>query len=303
MNSALDELVQIPSLIQNHTTSTLSSISCRTLPLQESIVTACHSLLHRLPSTGHGLEETVSHLLEAIVPGLNGNSLSSNYYGFVTGGVTPAARLADNLVTLYDQNVQVHLPKETVATIVEDSALKLLLDLLYFDPERFKGRTFTTGATSSNMLGLACGREWVLQKRSAQAGVNGGGDCLVSVGELGLVEACRRAGIDSVQVLTTMPHSSLRKAASLLGMGRASVIDVGMPEDPLVFDMQKLEKLLSRERYASIVVVSCGEVNTGRFATDSWYQMHTLKALCDRYSAWLHVDGGEDYLHPFESLK
>ncbi|MCJ1397420.1 hypothetical protein MMC11_000613 [Xylographa trunciseda] len=262
MDSTIDELAQAQLLMQTHTTSILSSsLPYQTLPLYESIVNASRSLLSRLPSTGRGLERTISHLIEDIVPGLNGSSLSPNYYGFVTGGVTPAARLADNLVTLLDQNVQVHLPKETIATVVEDRALTMLLDLLHFDHEMFKGRTFTTGATSSNILGLACGREWILQKRLIRAVANEAGNRMDSVGELGLLESCKKAGIDSLQILTTMPHSSLRKAASVLGIGRASVIDVGLSENPLVFDMQKLEKLLSHNRcLCNPVVVSDAEI-------------------------------------------
>ncbi|MCJ1395439.1 hypothetical protein MMC18_008325 [Xylographa bjoerkii] len=292
MDLTIDELTQAQSLIQMHTTSILSnSPPHKTLPLHNSIATASRSLLSRLPFTGHGLEKTASHLIEAIVPGLNGSSLSPNYYGFVTGGATPAARLADNLVTLYDQNAAVHLPKESIATVVEDRALVMLLDLLQFDHDRFKGRIFTTGATSSNILGLACGREWILQKKLIRASVAGAGICIDSVGELGLLEACKRAGVESLQILTTVPHSSLRKAASVLGMGRTSVIDVGHAQNPLVFDMQKLEEMLSRERSASIVVVSCGEVNTGGFATQSSCPMQQVRTLCDKYDAWLHVDG------------
>ena len=293
MESTADELTQAQLLVQLHTASTLSSSPAdRALPLSESIATASRSLVSGLPPTGRGLENTVSHLIEAIIPGLNASSLSPNYYGFVTGGATPAARLADTLVTLHDQNVAVHLPKETVATVVEEQALLMLLDLLHFDHATFKGRTLTTGATSSNILGLACGREWILQRKLTKTTMNGVGNRKDSVGELGLLASCRRAGINSLQILTTMPHSSLRKAAGVLGMGRASVIDVGLIENPLVFDMQKLEKLLSCDKTASIVVVSCGEVNTGDFATQSWYPMQRLRSLCDKYDAWLHVDGG-----------
>lgn len=40
------------------------------------------------------------------------------------------ARVAENLVSTYDQNPQVHLPNQTVASNVEDKALRLLMDLL-----------------------------------------------------------------------------------------------------------------------------------------------------------------------------
>lgn len=289
METAKEELDQVHALIQSHTTSVLSSsLSHPTLPSYDSLTKSAASLLARLPLTGYGLEFTINHILESVTPALNGSSLSANYYGFVTGGATPAARLADILVTLYDQNVAVHLPKESVSTVVEDRALVMLLELLHFDPKIWTGRTFTTGATASNVLGLACGRERVLQLRLAKAGIHGDG----AIGELGILEACRRAGVDHIQVLTTMPHSSIRKAASIVGLGRASVVDCGIEGAPLAFDLVKLEQLMSHPRCASIVVVSCGEVNTGGFATHSMDEVLKLRNMCDDYGAWLHVDGG-----------
>lgn len=44
--------------------------------------------------------------------------------------------------------------------------------------------------------------------------------------------------------------------------------------------------------HALMVVVSCGEVNTGLFATNRLESMQNIRLLCDRYNAWLHVDGG-----------
>jgi glutamate/tyrosine decarboxylase-like PLP-dependent enzyme len=50
------------------------------------------------------------------------------------------------------------------------------------------------------------------------------------------------------------------------------------------------------EGVVSIIVVSAGEVNTGRFATNV-LDMPKLRSLADRYGAWIHVDGGA-YLGP-----
>ena len=269
----------------------LSEAHQSTLPSPPALYTSTASLLQHLPHDGLGLRKTTDHLLEDIAPGLNGSSLSPNYYGFVTGGCTPAARIADNLVTLYDQNVAVHLPEQSVATVVEDRALGMLLELLGFDPAKWMGRTFTTGATASNILGLALGRESVLLGALKRA--NGGNEVEESIGELGILEACRRAGIEHFQLLTTMAHSSLRKAASVVGLGRTSVHDVGMEENPLAFDVEKLEEMLARAKTASIVVISCGEVNTGGFATQSYEEVLKLRSMCDKHGAWLHVDAGE----------
>jgi glutamate/tyrosine decarboxylase-like PLP-dependent enzyme len=256
------------------------------LPSLNALARARESLAAHLPSEGAGLEETLRHLREELAPGFNASSRSPNYYGFVTGGATPAASLADNLVTAYDQNVQVHLPNESIAIDVEDRTLSLLCELLDFDPAQWPHRVFTTGATASNILGLACGREYILAEASAHRT-----DADNSVGEVGIVEAMRRAGIDKIQILTTVPHSSLSKAASILGLGRASVANIGKREAPHKFDMHQLRKLLEQPGAASIVAISASEVNTGLFATSGLQEMQEIRKLCDMYGAWIHVDG------------
>ena len=253
------------------------------LPSQENIQNARSRLIKALPGRGRGLEQIQKHIQDDLVPGLNKSSQSPNYYGFVTGGATPAATFADNVVTENDQNVCVHLPKETITTDVEDRASSMVCELLDLEPEEWPHRVFTTGATASNVVGLACGREFVLQ----EAAIFEGRD--ISIAEQGIYESMRMAGIDSVQVLTTVPHSSLRKAASIVGLGRAAVRDVSLPDAPHRFDMQALRAALRKSRVASIVAVSCSEVNTGLFATGK-DQMQEIRKLCDQYGAWIHVD-------------
>lgn len=254
------------------------------------------SLFTRLPQPALGIQKTTDHLLRDIAPALNRASLSPNYYGFVTGGVSPAARVADTVVSFYDQNVGVHLPDQTVATTAEDAAFVLLLDLLNLEKDDWLGRTFTTGATGSNILGLACGREYVINQalgRRQRNSINPNDEVRETVGDKGLLAACRAADIDNVQILTTMPHSSLKKASSILGFGRSSVYDVGKADEFLAFDLEKTETMLKRSNTASIVVISCGEVNTGFFATHSLEDVQVLRSLCDKYNAWLHVDAGK----------
>lgn len=232
-----------------------------------------------------GPQQTLDHLLNDITPALNGQSRSSRYWGFVTGSVLPVAEAADNIVTACDQNVQVHLPAQTIATEVEDTALCMLIKLLSLGvPDFWEGRTFTTGATASNILGLACGREAVIQARLPK-----GSD---GVGELGVLGACLKAGLKEVQVLTSMGHSSLAKAASIVGLGRSSVKELPYSDDePWRLNLDLVKQELQREGFASIIAVSMGEVNTGRFATTGEWDMKYLRELADRYEAWIHVDG------------
>jgi glutamate/tyrosine decarboxylase-like PLP-dependent enzyme len=306
--SVKEETFSIPSAL-TRIQSSLPSPSSPTpaLPSPPTIALAASKIRASLPAQGLGPTTTLDHILTDLAPGFNGSKTSPNYYGFVTGGVLPIAEAADHVVASWDQNVQVHLPHQGVATSVEWWAGALLCELLDLGPERWRGRTFTTGATASNVLGLACGREAVLGakirarravlrdrgevERAEDAG--GGEDAESdSVGELGLLEACRLAGVEEFQVLTAMGHSSLSKAASIVGLGRESVIDVGLEATPWRFDMEKLEGMLPRKGTASIVVLSCGEVNTGRYATSGLEEMRRLREVCDRFGAWLHVDGG-----------
>ena len=273
----------------SHALQILRQKSIPVLPPSSRLEKARSALLETVPEHGLGIEQTSNHLLQDIAPGLNASSLSANFYGFVIGGITPAARIADNIVSTYDQNPFVHLPDQTVATDVEDKALRLLLDLLRFDQKEWSG-IFSTGATASNVLGLACGREYILNKRIKSRLGPGSEE---SVGSLGLLQACRIANVEDINIFTTMAHSSLFKASSILGLGRACVHDVGTSSGEVTFDLQKLEQKLTSGHHnsASIVVVSCGEVNTGLFATHSVAEVQTLRDLCDKYGAWLHVDG------------
>jgi glutamate/tyrosine decarboxylase-like PLP-dependent enzyme len=254
------------------------------LPSQEALQNARSSLLTSIPTQGIGFEQTQQHLQQDIVPGLNGNSKSSRYYGFVTGGATPIATFADKLAVEEDQNVQVHLPNETVATNVEDAALRMLCELLGFDPSNWPHRTFTTGATASNVVGLACGREYIVAEAAKRAGTS------ASIARDGLLEATRAASIHKIQILTTVPHSSLRKAASILGLGHASVIDVSSPSNPQHFSLPALTTALATPNTASIIAISAAEVNTGLFATTGLSELQTLRSLADQHNAWIHVD-------------
>lgn len=283
MDAELDTISRLSHAIANLHTSPLPT---DVLPAQEVLSGARASLKRDLPHDGIGLEDTIRHLTEELGPAFNASSRSANYYGFVTGGSTPAASLADNLVTHFDQNVQVHLPNETLATEVEDRALTLLCSLLDFSPAQWPHRTFTTGATASNILGLACGREYIIAEASAHRT-----DAEVSVGEHGIVEAMRLAGIDNIQILTTVPHSSLSKAASILGLGRSCVRSIGRSDAPHKFNMDLLQKHLALPGAASIVAISASEVNTGIFASSSFEEVQSIRKLCDMYGAWIHVDG------------
>lgn len=241
------------------------------------------------------LPRAIERLTQNVLPYLNASSLSSRYYGFVTGGVTPAALIGDILASIYDQNCAVHLPSESIATEVEVAALNMLIDLFQLPKDEWAvgtegsgGGTFTTGATASNVLGLALGREHVLSEAAKRNGKS------VSVGEHGLLAAAQAAQVDQVVVLSTLPHSSIVKAASLVGIGRANVKSIIKHDTALEIDLEQLQSLAEdaeSERTAYILAISAGEVNTGLFASNSADMIRQARDVCDRCGIWIHVDG------------
>ncbi|EFX03194.1 pyridoxal-dependent decarboxylase [Grosmannia clavigera kw1407] len=281
--------------------SAVDGLGEATLPRADRIEDA----LAALPRAGQadylqprGARAALEHIVDTVVPALNGQNRSGRYFGFVTGSTLPVAEAADNVVSALDQNVAVHLADETVATAVEDAALRMLLDVLELGPASegesatsttpWTGRTFTTGATASNVLALALGREAVVNARLKTPD---------SVATLGLLAACRKADLSDVRILTSMAHSSLYKAASIVGLGRAAVVDMpASAAEPWRLDVAAVERALVAARAAGdhvvhIIAVSAGEVNTGRFATAGKGDMQRLRMLVDTYGAWLHVDG------------
>ncbi|ORY66809.1 pyridoxal phosphate-dependent transferase [Leucosporidium creatinivorum] len=232
-----------------------------------------------LPEEGLGLEAVTDLLLNTIAPAMAGGQAGPRWYGLVTGGVLPAAQLADQLVTSYDPNVQVHNLEDTLTSSLTPLTMRHLLSLLRLPPSLFTQNTLTTGATSSNILGLSLGRDAVISRLKASQGVTGW-----SVPEDGF------GGVE-VDVLCAVPHASIRKAAAIAGIGRRNVLELADADSamPCDFRMGELEERLKANwgtGRGSIVVTSAGEVNTG-----GWTSNHTrIRELCDLYGAWLHID-------------
>jgi glutamate/tyrosine decarboxylase-like PLP-dependent enzyme len=259
----------LPQVIQTH----ITSLQSNSLPITANLTTPIR--FPPLPTTGLGTSKTWTHL-SSIVPSLAQGHAGARYYGtflftsfyrtgFVTGGVTPAALLADYIVSTYDQNVQVHLP-QSISTSIERHTIQMLCDLLSL--EGFNG-TLTTGATAGNIMGIACGRESVIFHLHG-----------VKVSE---------TGNGNVNVLVAGGHSSISKACSILGVGRQNSIDVTSEDFLASFDISRLEQHLyanEKSGIGSIVVATFGEVNTGAFTRD----IATIYSLCQQYKAWLHID-------------
>ncbi|MFV0319696.1 MAG: pyridoxal phosphate-dependent decarboxylase family protein [Microbacterium sp.] len=210
-----------------------------------------------LPDTGAGARAALTTFAERWAPGFSGGA-GPRYFGFVTGGVTPAALAGDWLTGVFDQNAVAAVGSSAAA--LERETVAWIGDLLGLDG--FTG-SFVTGATMSNFVGLAIGRDWFGEQHG------------VSVAEEGMPRPAR--------VLSGAAHASISKALAMLGMGRSALVSLPTLPGREAVDVAALERELAQG--PAIVVANAGTVNTVDFD-----DLRVIADLKERYDFWLHVD-------------
>lgn len=215
-----------------------------------------------LPEDGAGALATLHRFREQYGPYLAAGA-GPRYWGFVTGGVTPAALAGDWVSAAMDMNAA---DKGGAAFNIEVEAIQLLRQLLGL-PDTFAG-SFVTGATMSNFTALAVARQWLGRQQGKDIGQQG----------LGVLH--------DVRVLSCVPHSSVPKCLSMLGIGRDALVKI--PALPLreSVNIAALESWLEEHKEQPVIfVASAGTVNTTDFD-----DLAALAALKQRYNFWLHID-------------
>lgn len=251
------------------------------------------NLVHDLPPSLQHPSDVFQDLLR-IPTAVSSAKLSKHYYGFVSGSTLPIAEAANLLVSAMDLNVMVHDANTSVAVDVEAAALQMLLQLLELPENDWQGRTLTTGATGSNILALAAARDTLVNRLLQRSFPNQG----LTVSNCGLLGACSMVEVKNVKILSQKGHSSVYKSAGILGLGRGCVVECGMEGEPWRWDWNKVQAELDDDSAVCIAVVSCGEVDTGRYGTQGEDDIRTLRDMMDltRHGGWIHVDGGKSSL-------
>lgn len=217
--------------------------------------------MDELPNEGEGALKTLD-FFEAVYAGRISNSAGPRYFGFVTGGSTPASVAGDWLVSTYDQNACGS--NDSIAPQLERQTLHYLRQLLGLDPD-FSG-SFVTGATMSNFVGLAIGRQWL----GEQSGKDPASEGIANM---------------TINIASGTPHSSVLKSLAMLGIGKNAMHRVDTLPGREAVDPGKLESFLAEQSLPVIVVANAGTVNTGDF--DDLAAIGDLKT---KYRFWLHVD-------------
>ncbi|MCM0664944.1 pyridoxal phosphate-dependent decarboxylase family protein [Flavobacterium tyrosinilyticum] len=218
-----------------------------------------------LNELGLGSIEALKEFNERLAP-LMVSSSGPRYWGFVTGGSTPASIVGDWLASVYDQNTQSVTSQGGNSALIEFETINLLLQLLEL-PDSFLGG-FVTGATMSNFTSLAVARQWFGKQYGKDFAKNG-----IS---------------ETINILTATPHSSSIKSLSMLGVGSQNYTVIktieGNREALDIADLEEKIKALNGKPF--ILISSAGTVNTADFD-----DFETIAKLREKYNFWWHIDG------------
>ncbi|MBA2317680.1 MAG: aspartate aminotransferase family protein [Euzebyales bacterium] len=188
---------------------------------------------------------------------------AGRYFGFVEGGVVPAALAADWLTSTWDQNPG-FFALSPAAAAAEEVCRGWLCELLGLPADSSAG--FTTGAQMANLAGLAVGRHHVLREAGWDVdadGLFGAPEITVAVGE--------------------ERHATVDRALRFLGLGERRVTVV--PAD----DQGRMRASALAGALGdgpAIVCAQVGNVNTGAFDP-----VGEICQVAHERGAWVHVDG------------
>jgi glutamate/tyrosine decarboxylase-like PLP-dependent enzyme len=236
------------------------TISDRRVAPSESAIAALDKFREPYPQSPCDARELLSLLDDVGSPATLASS-AGRYFGFVIGGMVPAALAANWLSTAWNQNLALRVMSPIGATL-EDIVIGWVCEALGLPPDCEGG--LVTCATMANFTALAAARYALLTK----SGWN--------VVEDGMF------GAPPIEVVVGQEvHASILKALSLAGFGNKRVTIVESDSQGRM-RADKLPRLSER----TIVCIQAGNVNTGAFDPAA----EICKWAHDQ-GAWVHVDG------------
>jgi glutamate/tyrosine decarboxylase-like PLP-dependent enzyme len=222
-----------------------------------------------LPEDPTPAEVVVADLARDLEPFVTAHSCG-RFFGFVVGGLHPAAWGAELLAATWDQNAGLYAVTPGVVA-VEEVALGWLLDLLRLPGDASVGSV--TGGQMATFTCLAAARDAVLR--------DVGWD----------VEADGLHGAPKVHVIVkSEKHATVPRALRFLGLGHRSAIELTSDQESRM-DVGELARALDGIEGPVIVCVEAGNVNTGSFDDFGGIADVIEDRRAKGKPVWAHVDG------------
>ena len=262
MPPAVDSYRDALARAESHALDWLGSVNDRHVGPTSSIDELLDAFGGPLPGGPTDPGAVVDELARLAEPGLMAMP-SGKFFGWVIGGTLPAALGADWLVSAWDQNAAIRLATPATAA-AEEVAGRWLLELLHLPAESAVG--FATGATTANFVGLAAGRQFVLD----QVGWD--------------LETDGMSGAPRITVLVGEErHTSIDMALRYLGLGHGQI--VAADEQGRILP-EALAEALADIDGPVILALQAGNLHSGAFDP-----MRECIELAHASGAWVHVDG------------
>jgi glutamate/tyrosine decarboxylase-like PLP-dependent enzyme len=183
------------------------------------------------------------------------------YFGFVNGGMVPAALAANWLAGAWNQNAALRV-MSPIAAELEEVVLRWICEALALPADCSGG--LVTCATMANFTALVSARHALLKRAGWDVAEDG------------------MFGAPPIQVVVGAEvHASILKALSLAGFGRKRVTIVEADGQGRM-RADRLPRLSER----TIVCIQAGNVNTGAFDP-----AEQICRAAKEQGAWVHVDG------------
>lgn len=221
------------------------------------------------PQTGESFDALLADLDRVVVPGLM-HWQSPNFFGYFPANSSPPSILGELVSAGLGVQGMLWLTSPA-CTEIETHVLDWLLDMLGL-PARFHssgagGGVLQDSASSATLCALLAARERISDCSARTDGIPG----------------------DLVAYCSTETHSSMDKAASIAGLGRARLRKI--PTDALLaLDVGALADAITRDRAAGLrPFFVCATIGTtSSLAIDP---VAAIGRLCRDEDLWLHVDG------------
>jgi glutamate/tyrosine decarboxylase-like PLP-dependent enzyme len=248
-----------------HSLEYLESLDNQPVDATVTLATLRDRLGKPLADEGIPPQQVISELV-ADCEGATIGSSGGRFFGFVIGGVLPAALAADWLTSVWDQSAGLYAAGPAAA-VAEEICGRWLKEIFGLPSDA--SFALVTGCQMAHVTCLASARNALLAERGwnvEQRGLN---------------------GAPSIRILTSGErHGSIERAARLLGLGLDCIQNLATDSEGRLREDSLHEALRTDPQAPTVVILQAGDLNIGAY--DAFEQ---LIPIARRYHAWVHVDG------------